>query len=221
MGLAVDTTKPSSAAGDDNATELTAHVCTDGYVAPELLAVRKLDAVSYGWSIDIWSAAVVAYEVVSLMRFIASSKSVDVELRSIASRLGDVQNNVSIDTKFAAWQSVIAEPWQSLIALRPRRRPEERATAERVAGSQSLVLAAKGNKSSSSVAETATASSRPLARSLTLTTNPASSRRQVDEEEDCFPLRRGSPTAGMPLEQALPTGSMCKCSGNCGQEVRG
>ena len=145
LGLAADTTSPSTSAG----AQLTAHVCTDGYAAPELLAVRKVeDAASYDLSVDVWSAAVVTYEVVSLVRFIAGINTGDIhQLAScIASRLGEV-----LHRNACQWQHDIAEPWQSLIALGLKWRAGERSSAECVAGS----LAARRNKSS--VAETGTA----------------------------------------------------------------
>ena len=48
MGLAVDTSVPSTVAGDDGADHLTAHVCSSGYVAPELLVVRNRESAPYG-----------------------------------------------------------------------------------------------------------------------------------------------------------------------------
>ena len=93
-------------------------MCTDGYVAPELLAE---DAASYDLSVDVWSAAVVTYEVVSLVRFCSSTAVID-ELTCIGGRLGDVQNNSAIDREVGPWQRDIAEPWQRLIALGLKRR---------------------------------------------------------------------------------------------------
>ena len=122
FGLAADTANPSTSVGR---AQLTAHVrtwATGRYVAPELLAFCRVeyveDAALYDLSVDVWSAAVVTYEVVSLVRFIFCSTKASIrELEScIGNRLGDLE----------PWQSDIAEPWQSLIALGLKRRAEER-----------------------------------------------------------------------------------------------
>ena len=72
MGLATNMSMPSVFAGRDAEINKnhTACVCTDGYVAPELLLVRAHDRTSYGFAIDVWSAAVVSFEIASLQHFV-------------------------------------------------------------------------------------------------------------------------------------------------------
>ena len=66
MGLAADMSMPSSVAGDDEAYRnyLNTHVCNIGYIAPELLPVHKCESAAYDSGIDVWSAAVVTFEIV-------------------------------------------------------------------------------------------------------------------------------------------------------------
>jgi serine/threonine protein kinase len=60
---------PSAVAGSAD-SELTAKVCTNAYVAPELLAVRiGIEKAVYGRAVDVWAAAVVSFEIASLHRF--------------------------------------------------------------------------------------------------------------------------------------------------------
>ena len=65
MGLAVDLSLslPSTVAGDDGAGDLTARVCSGGYVTPELVMVRKRESASYGPAVDVWSGAVVTQDI--------------------------------------------------------------------------------------------------------------------------------------------------------------
>ena len=46
----------------------TAHVCSDGYVAPELLQLRSdgVGSAPYGRPVDVWSAGVVMFEVATM-----------------------------------------------------------------------------------------------------------------------------------------------------------
>ena len=213
LSFAADKANPSTSA---SRAQLTARVCPGCYVAPELLAFREVeDAAPYDLSVDVWSAAVVTYEVVSLVRFIVcdwKEKGIAMLTSCIAGRLGEV-----LLRNVCPWQHDIAEPWQSLIAMGLKRRAEERSSAECVAGSQPLVLAAQRNNSSSSVAETgSTASSRPPVRTEedTWTSNPASPR--IQEPEGSFPLRLEGHNANMYRELNLDDGRKCACSGNCG-----
>ena len=56
----------------------TAHVCSDGYVPPELLQVRSNcnDSAVYGSAVDVWSAGVVTFEVAT-MSVLFGSRSYD------------------------------------------------------------------------------------------------------------------------------------------------
>ena len=71
----------SPAAGE----ALTAHVCSDGYVAPELVQVRSSDSAVYGSEVDVWSAGVVAFEVCTLDDFLDRGAPT---LEAIARRIG-------------------------------------------------------------------------------------------------------------------------------------
>ena len=74
----------SSPAADD---VHTAHVCSDGYVAPELLAARRdrTGSAMYGRPVDIWSAGVVLFEVATLDPFLEPGH---MTLGGIARRIG-------------------------------------------------------------------------------------------------------------------------------------
>ena len=58
----------SSAAGEAH----TAHVCTDGYVPPEVLHGRsnRDESAVYGLPVDVWSAGVVTFEVATMTAFL-------------------------------------------------------------------------------------------------------------------------------------------------------
>ena len=65
----------------------TAHVCTDGYVAPELLRERltRKESAVYGPPVDVWSAGVVTFEVATLRHFLHPGA---MTLEGIARRIG-------------------------------------------------------------------------------------------------------------------------------------
>ena len=65
----------------------TAHVCTDGYVAPELLRERltRKESAVYGPPVDVWSAGVVTFEVATLRHFLHPGA---MTLEGIAMRIG-------------------------------------------------------------------------------------------------------------------------------------
>ena len=65
----------------------TAYVCSDGYVAPELLGARphRNGSVVYGCPIDVWSAGVVTFEVATMTPFLPPG---DTNLAGIARRIG-------------------------------------------------------------------------------------------------------------------------------------
>ena len=76
-------TASSSAAGEAH----TAHVCTDGYVPPEVLHGRsnRDESAVYGLPVDVWSAGVVTFEVATLTAFLDPG---DMHLAGIARRIG-------------------------------------------------------------------------------------------------------------------------------------
>ena len=128
MGLAVDTSLPSHVAGDAVVSNLTAHVCSTGYTAPELLAVRKDESAEYGPSVDVWSATVVAFEVFTLRNFISRRSNED-EMWIIGCRLGNVpkiyearvsryiSSTCEIRPCIPLYTKLVEEQWQSLLAL--------------------------------------------------------------------------------------------------------
>ena len=89
MGLATKQiiSTPSIFAGGGTEEKHTAKVCSDRYIAPELLLARGRDTASYDSAVDVWSAAVVSFEIASLLQFIESN-SVDQQLGQLACRLG-------------------------------------------------------------------------------------------------------------------------------------
>lgn len=91
IGLASDASTPSIVAGSLASDELLiAHVCTDTYVAPELLAVRAWQQASHGPVVDVWSASVIVFEVASLQRRLGVWASIQDQLLDIGCRLGSV-----------------------------------------------------------------------------------------------------------------------------------
>jgi serine/threonine protein kinase len=68
----------------------TANVCTSSYVAPELLCAHhhEYDTQLYGPAIDVWSAAVVTFEVARLERYCNHASSPVVQFSEIVGRLG-------------------------------------------------------------------------------------------------------------------------------------
>ena len=146
MGLAVDISVPSPVAGEKGLDASTARVCSSGYVAPELLIVResKSACTSYGPGVDVWSVAVVTFEVWSLHHFIGYRKNIADEMRIIACRLGDTPNGYEKyitpapkDTKIAPYTKHVEEDLQNVLALGLRWMPEQRATAQHIAESPS------------------------------------------------------------------------------------
>ena len=73
----------SSAAGEAH----TAHVCTDGYVPPEVLRGRsnRDESAVYGLPVDVWSAGVVTFEVATMIAFLDPC---DMSITGIARRIG-------------------------------------------------------------------------------------------------------------------------------------
>ena len=126
-------------------SERTAKVCTDAYVAPELLATRLGvdEKAVYGSAVDVWSAAVVSFEIASLQRFCAQATTPANQFSCILRRLGMPPKDfhlpralrkisMSEDTSIWSFKELLPPPWQNLVGECTRWNPNDRFSAAQV-----------------------------------------------------------------------------------------
>ena len=91
MGLAcavLTHAKPNIVVGDQRASCMTAKVCSGCYVAPELLCAHHslADTVIYGYGVDVWSVAVVSFELALLQHYCRRVSTPAAQFSDILSR---------------------------------------------------------------------------------------------------------------------------------------
>ena len=234
MGLACDASKskPNTVVGDDSGMQChrTANVCTNAYVAPELLCAKHQasDTQHYGLAIDVWAAGAVSFEIACLQRYCRSASSPVQQFSDIVRRLGKPPNHFGRIPE--AFQTVcrrsisstaitLEEPWLTVVGMGLQWNPQDRQSAKTIADYCQLDMA------------TCSAGTQPAAEGASpagegeRASDPASVRASprdsglpvlLEVSDLNLPLVLGGTTPRV-VERALPAGSTCDCRGGCGQ----
>ena len=167
---------------------------------------------SYGFAIDVWSAAVVSFEIASLLHFIeAHARGVGQQLGDIACRLGSAPEPFAselprrglTDRRLEPCDKVLSEPWLGLVVSGLTWEASKRSSAEHAVG---LSMWDVVDTSAAGAGGAAVHDAKPPLES------PASPR----ESEKQWPMQLGRVSTGN-REQPLGRDQTCNCSGNCGQ----
>ena len=210
----------SLAAGESH----TAHVCSDGYVPPELLQFRtnSYESVVYGPPVDVWSAGVVTFEVATMSSFLAPGA---MSLEGIARRIGPSPPEYGRfgvgERGLEAW---LRGHWLSIVRMCLDWQPQGRATAALLV---SHFVCDTGTVPGTVVDAPAVCDELSLVKcSATASTAAASSAAstEIDSESTHYPTMTDRPVDLGPefdvSESVLDlSGAKCQCSGNCG--IRG
>ena len=196
----------------------TACVCTDGYVAPELLVLRgngKKTAV-YGASVDIWAAGVVAFEVAMMSPFLVPGA---MTLEGIAGRIGPSPPDYgSVGVVGAGGlEDILSGHWLEVGLMCLVWQPERRATAA-VLSSHSALESGPRSDAVAVCEKPSRVSSFCTASSSAATCVPYSESLSVSGHYPSF-MDSSVDLGTMPVgaDPSLDLhGRPCECSGNCG-----